>query len=103
RAAGSGPVVKAELLRQQAVAYEHRQDLVTATKYYQDVLQECRELGRKTMVESNTLLSRAVVELKRGAYDGAEEHLRRAMAIDEALCADQYSIASHHDEPRCLV
>ena len=85
RAAGSGPVVKAELLRQQAVAYEHRQDLVTATKYYQDVLQECRELGRKTMVESNTLLSLAVVELKRGAYEGAEEHLRRAMAIDEAL------------------
>jgi CHAT domain-containing protein/Tfp pilus assembly protein PilF len=85
RAAGSGPVVRAELLRQQAVAYEQRQDLVTATKYYQEVLQECRELGRKTLVESNALLSLAVVELKRGVYDGAEEHLRSAMEIDEAL------------------
>lgn len=85
RAAGSGPVVRAELLRQQAVAYEHRQDLVTATKYYQEVLQECRKFGRQTMVESNTLLSLAVVELNRGAYEGAEEHLRSAMAIDETL------------------
>lgn len=85
RAAGSGPVIKAELLRQLAAAYEYRQDLVAATKYYQDVLQECRKLGQKTMVESNILLSLAVVELKRGTYDGAEEHLRSAMAIDEAL------------------
>ncbi|MBZ5506028.1 MAG: CHAT domain-containing protein [Acidobacteriia bacterium] len=37
------------------------------------------------MVESNALLSLAVVELKRGAYGGAEEHLRSAMTIDEAL------------------
>jgi CHAT domain-containing protein/Tfp pilus assembly protein PilF len=85
QAANAGPVVRAELLRQRAAGFESRQDLAAAKKYYLEVLLEARNLGHKTMVESNTLLSLAVIELKRGDYDSAEEHLHSAMVIGEAL------------------
>jgi len=85
QATNAGPVVRTELFRQWASGFAGRQDLASATKYYQDVLREARKLGRKTMVESNTLLSLAVIELKRGDYDRADEHLRHALAIGEAL------------------
>src|SRR5260370_39429767 len=49
------------------------------------VLLEAQKLGRQTMVEANSLLSLAVIELKQGEYDSAQEHLRYAMAIGEAL------------------
>jgi CHAT domain-containing protein/Tfp pilus assembly protein PilF len=85
QAPNAGPVLKAELFRQRAAGLAIHQDLVGATKYYQDVLLESQKLGRKTMVEANTLLSLAVIELKRGDFESAEVHLRHAVAIGEVL------------------
>lgn len=83
QAANATPLVRAELFRQRAAAFAAHQDLPTAAKYYGDVVLECRKLGGRTMLEASTLLSLAVIELKRGDYDAAEEHLRHAMAIGE--------------------
>jgi CHAT domain-containing protein/Tfp pilus assembly protein PilF len=84
KAANASPFVRAELFRQRATAFATHQDLSTAAKYYGDVLLECRNLGSQTMIEASTLLSLAVIELKRGDYDVAEGHLGRAMAIGQA-------------------
>jgi CHAT domain-containing protein/Tfp pilus assembly protein PilF len=84
KAADAAPFVRAELFRQRAAAFTAHQDLSSAAKYYGDVLLECRNLGSQTMIEASTLLSLAVIELKRGDYDSAEEHLRRAMVIGQA-------------------
>ena len=85
QAPNAGPVLKAELFRQRAAGLAIHQDLAGATKYYQDVLLESQKWGRKTMVEANALLSLAVIELKRGDFESAEEHLRHAVAIGEVL------------------
>jgi CHAT domain-containing protein/Tfp pilus assembly protein PilF len=83
-AANTAPFVRTELLRQRAAVFAAREDLSTAAKYYGNVLLECRNLGSQTMIEANALLSLSVIELKRGDYDAAEEHLSRAMAIGQA-------------------
>jgi CHAT domain-containing protein/Tfp pilus assembly protein PilF len=85
QAADAGPVVRAEIFRQRAAGFEVRQDLSNAAKYYRDVLHESEKLGRKTMVESSTLLSLAILELKRGDFDKAEDHLRKAITIGQAV------------------
>src|ERR1041385_8240341 len=84
KAADAAPSVRAELFRQRAAAFAAHQDLSSAAKYFGDVLSECRKLGSQTVIEASTLLSLAVIELKHGDYDPAEEHLRRAMAIGQA-------------------
>jgi CHAT domain-containing protein/Tfp pilus assembly protein PilF len=88
QAADAGPVVRAELFRQVAFGFEVRQDLSRATENYQNVLAEAGKLGRKTMLESNTHQSLAVIALKRGDFDSAENHLLRARTIAEFLAPD---------------
>jgi CHAT domain-containing protein/Tfp pilus assembly protein PilF len=88
QAADAGPVVRAELFRQVAFGFEMRQDLSRAAGQYQNVLEEAGKLGRKTMVESNTHQSLAVIALKQGDFDRAEDHLLRAKAISEVLAPD---------------
>jgi len=85
QAAGTGPVVRVELFRQLAYAFELRQDLQHAEEQYQNVLLEAGNLGDKTMVESITLHYLAVMELKRGDFNSAEDHLLRARAIAEPI------------------
>jgi CHAT domain-containing protein/Tfp pilus assembly protein PilF len=82
-AANAPPFVRAELFRQRATASAAHQDFSSAAKYYGNVLLECRTLGSETMVEAGALVSLAVIELNRGGYDVAEEHLRRAMIIGQ--------------------
>jgi Tfp pilus assembly protein PilF len=88
QAADAGPVVRAELFRQVAFGFEVRQDLSRAAENYQNVLAEADKLGRKTMLESNTHQSLAVIALKRGDFDSAETHLLRARTIAEFLAPD---------------
>jgi CHAT domain-containing protein/tetratricopeptide (TPR) repeat protein len=83
-AAEAGPLVRTELRRQRAAASAGHQDLLSAAKYYRDVLLESRNLGSETLIESSALVSLGVIELKHGDYDAAEEHLSRAMSIGEA-------------------
>src|SRR5260370_18170658 len=85
QAAEADPVVKVELFRKRAAGFANRQELATAEKYYKMVLLDAQKLGRQTMVAANSLFSLAVIELKQGEYDSAQEHLRYAMAIGEAL------------------
>jgi len=79
------PFVKAELFRERAVAFADRQDVNSAVAYYDNALLECRKLNHQTMFEANTLASLAVIELQRGDYAAANDHLRRALAIGEIL------------------
>jgi CHAT domain-containing protein/Tfp pilus assembly protein PilF len=88
QAAGAGPLVRAELFRQVAYAFEVREDLFHAEEQYQNVLLEAGRLGDKTMVESNTHQSLAVLALKRGEFVGAKAHLSRAKAIAALLAPD---------------
>jgi CHAT domain-containing protein/Flp pilus assembly protein TadD len=88
QAADAGSVVRAELFRQVAFGFEVRQDLSRAAENYQNVLAEAGRLGRKTMLESNTHQSLAVIALKRGDFDSAETHLVRARTIAEFLAPD---------------
>jgi CHAT domain-containing protein/Tfp pilus assembly protein PilF len=88
QAADAGSVVRAELFRQVAFGFEVRQDLSRAAENYQNVLAEAGKLGRKTMLESNTHQSLAVIALKRGDFDSAENHLLRARTIAEFLAPD---------------
>jgi CHAT domain-containing protein/Flp pilus assembly protein TadD len=88
QAADAGPVVRAELFRQVAFGFEVRQDLSRAAEDYQNVLAEAGKLGSKTMVESNTHQSLAVIALKRGDFNSAEDHLLRSRTIAEFLAPD---------------
>jgi CHAT domain-containing protein/Tfp pilus assembly protein PilF len=88
QAADAGSVVRAELFRQVAFGFEVRQDLSRAAENYQNVLAEAGKLGRKTMLESNTHQSLAVIALKRGDFDSAENHLFRARTTAEFLAPD---------------
>jgi tetratricopeptide (TPR) repeat protein len=87
-ASGGGVVVRAELFRQVAYGRELREDLTGAGEQYRNVLLEAGKLGRKTMVEWNAHHSLAVIALKRGDFEGAEDHLLRAKAIAETLAPD---------------
>lgn len=84
QAANAAPVVRVDLFWQRATASAAHQDSSTAAKYYGNVLLESHKLGSETMVEAGALVSLAVIELNRGDYDVAEEHLRRAMTIGQA-------------------
>lgn len=82
-ASHAGPTIRADLFRQWASGFEVRDDLANAEKYYQEALVEWQKQGRETMAEANTLLSLGVIELKRGDFEGAGEHLRHARVIGE--------------------
>ena len=88
QAAGAGSVVRAELFRQVAYERELREDLTGAGEQYRNVLLEAGNLGRMTMVEWKAHHSLAVIALKRGDFEGAEDHLLRAKAIGETLAPD---------------
>ncbi|MGB8131150.1 MAG: CHAT domain-containing protein [Candidatus Angelobacter sp.] len=88
QAAGAGPLVRAELFRQVAYSFEVREDLSHAEEQYQNVLLEADRLGDKTMIESNTHQSLAVLAMKRGEFVGAKDHLLRAKAIAELIAPD---------------
>lgn len=85
QAADAGPLVRAELLRQIAYAFEQRQDLPHALEQYQNVLLEASKLGDKTMVQANTHQSLGIIALKRGDFESAEDHLSRAREIAEPI------------------
>lgn len=81
--ADAGPIVRGELFRQLASISERRNNLNSATKYYRQVLQEWHKIGHETIAESNILLALGVVALNQGDFDGAEDYLSRAMAIQK--------------------
>jgi CHAT domain-containing protein/Tfp pilus assembly protein PilF len=88
QATSVGAVVRAELFRQVAYGRELREDLTSAAEHYRNVLRETDKIGRETMLESNAHQSLAVIALKQGDFEGAEDHLLRAKAIGENLAPD---------------
>src|SRR5215468_749598 len=66
---GPGAIVKGELFRQWAAAFNYRDDLINAEKYYHEALLEWQKLGTKTMSVSNALLQLADVNLQLGELD----------------------------------
>lgn len=84
----AGSIVRAELFQQWADAYATRDDLEAAYKRSNQALIEWRRLGAKTVSQGNGLLSLAVLDLRRGDFDRAEDHLAQAKAIVEKLAPD---------------
>jgi CHAT domain-containing protein/Tfp pilus assembly protein PilF len=85
QANNASPLVRSELFRQRAVSFESRDNFERAARYYTDALVEYKKLGQETMPEANILLSLAVVELKQGQFDEAEEHLELTLRIAKEL------------------
>jgi len=85
QAANAGPEAKAELFRLWADGFDLRDDLESAERYYTKALLEYQELGLGTLAESNAFGLLAVVELKRGKFDVAEDHLLQAMRVETIL------------------
>lgn len=83
--AGAGPVARAEIFRQWAERMEFQDDLARAERYYSAALLEWESLSHNSMTVANTLLHLGVVDLKRGEFNDAEEHLNRALGLAEEM------------------
>lgn len=84
----AGSIVRNALFQQWAGAYATRDDLEDAYKRSNEALDEWRRLSINTVSEGSSLLSVAALDLQRGDFARAEEHLAQAKAIVEKLAPD---------------
>jgi tetratricopeptide (TPR) repeat protein len=84
-AAGAGPVVRAELLREWASGFMARNDPGKAVQLYEQSLAEWHKLSPKSMVEASTLEDLGEAAFRQGNLVEAGKYFGEAAAIAEEL------------------
>lgn len=85
--------VRAQVLLYWAYAAENLDRLSEADQLYKDMLSEWRKLGTQTMVVADGLLRMGRLDLRRGDFEPAADHLRGALELSTKLTKDSLMTA----------